>query len=151
VTEHSLDRNQTIKGAVALLRCLILFTTPLPREIGALIIAALSAGQPQDHQPHDDRGVDWPLCCWSRVCSRSPASSTTAGCAAEGLGFLDDHGLLPNNLALLLPFSLVTSNAIGSVPSAMLLLQIWPTRRRRACIRWRCCRPWPATCCSAAA
>ncbi len=42
------------------------------------------------------------------------------------MAFLYDHGLLPNNLALLLPFSVVTSNAIGSVPSAMLLLQIWP-------------------------
>ena len=34
VTEHLLDRNQTIKGAVALLALLVLFMTPLPREIG---------------------------------------------------------------------------------------------------------------------
>jgi Na+/H+ antiporter NhaD/arsenite permease-like protein len=43
------------------------------------------------------------------------------------LGFLEDHGLLPNNLLLLVPFAAVTSNAIGSLPAAMLLLQIWPT------------------------
>src|SRR5215475_8801881 len=41
VTVHPLDRNQTIKGVVALLVLLVLFATPLPREIGALIIAAL--------------------------------------------------------------------------------------------------------------
>jgi len=41
VTLHPLDRNQTIKGAVAMLALLVLFTTPLPRETGALIIAAL--------------------------------------------------------------------------------------------------------------
>jgi Na+/H+ antiporter NhaD/arsenite permease-like protein len=40
--------------------------------------------------------------------------------------FLDDYGLLPNNLLLLVPFAAVTSNAIGSLPAAMLLLQIWP-------------------------
>src|SRR5499427_9690446 len=34
VAAHPLDRNQTIKGAVALLALLILFATPLPREIG---------------------------------------------------------------------------------------------------------------------
>src|SRR5262249_26462579 len=40
---------------------------------------------------------------------------------------LDDHTLMPNNLLLLTPFAVVTSNAIGSLPAAMLLLQVWPT------------------------
>ena len=43
------------------------------------------------------------------------------------LEFLTNHGLLPNNLALLPRLAVVTSNAIGSVPTAMLLLQLWPT------------------------
>ena len=41
VTLHPLDPNPTIKGAVAMLALLVLFTMPLPRETGALIIAAL--------------------------------------------------------------------------------------------------------------
>jgi len=32
---------------------------------------------------------------------------------------------LPNSLLLLLPFSLATTNTIGSLPAAMLFLQIW--------------------------
>src|SRR5579885_2400211 len=39
VPMHVLDRNQTIKGVVAVGLLLFLFTTPLPREIGALMIA----------------------------------------------------------------------------------------------------------------
>src|SRR5205814_895364 len=41
VTAHPLDRIQTLKGVAAVVVLLILFATPLPREIGALIIAAL--------------------------------------------------------------------------------------------------------------
>src|SRR6266851_5232766 len=87
VTEHILDRNQTIKGGVAVLALLILFATPLPREIGALIIAALLLANRKITSRTMIAAVDW----------------------------------------LLLPFAGVTSNVIGSVPTAMLLLQIWPT------------------------
>ena len=38
---HSHDRNQTIKGLIALGAMLILFATPLPREIGGMLIAAV--------------------------------------------------------------------------------------------------------------
>ena len=55
VPAHPIDRFQMIKAGVALLVLLILFSTPLPRETGALIIAALLLANRQDHQPHDDR------------------------------------------------------------------------------------------------
>jgi len=70
--------------------------------------------------------VDWPLLLLVSCLFAITGQLNDAGIAAKVLGFLDDHGLLPNNLALLLPFSVVTSNAIGSVPAAMLLLQVWP-------------------------
>src|SRR5689334_6901333 len=41
VRVHPIDRNQMIKAAVAILMLLLLFATRLPRETGALIIAAL--------------------------------------------------------------------------------------------------------------
>ena len=70
--------------------------------------------------------MDWPLLLLVACLFAITGRLNDAGIAATALTFLDDHGLVPNNLALLLPFSVVTSNAIGSVPSAMLLLQIWP-------------------------
>jgi Na+/H+ antiporter NhaD/arsenite permease-like protein len=126
VTEHVLDRNQTIKGGVALLALLILFATSLPREIGALIIAALLLANRKITSRTMIAAVDWPLLLLVSCLFAITGQLNDAGIAAKALAFLDDHQLLPNNLLLLLPFAGVTSNAIGSVPTAMLLLQIWP-------------------------
>src|SRR6266566_803923 len=127
VTEHVLDRNQTIKGGAAVLALLILFATPLPREIGALIIAALLLANRKITSRTMIAAVDWPLLLLVSCLFAITGALNDAGVAAKVLAFLDDYGLLPNNLLLLVPFAVVTSNAIGSLPSAMLLLQIWPT------------------------
>jgi Na+/H+ antiporter NhaD/arsenite permease-like protein len=126
-TEHLLDRNQTIKGAVAVLALLILFATSLPREIGALIIAALLLANRKITSRTMIAAVDWPLLLLVSCLFAVTGQLNDSGIAAKVLAFLDDYRLLPNNLLLLFPFAVVTSNAIGSVPSAMLLLQIWPT------------------------
>lgn len=126
VTVHPLDRLQTIKAGIAVLALLILFATPLPREIGALIIAALLLANRKITSRTMIATVDWPLLLLVGCLFAITGQLNDTGIAAKVLAFLADRGWLPNNLALLLPFSLVTSNAIGSVPSAMLLLQIWP-------------------------
>ncbi|MFI4947245.1 MAG: SLC13 family permease [Alphaproteobacteria bacterium] len=126
VTEHVLDRNQTIKGGVAVLALLILFATPLPREIGALVIAALLLANRKITSRTMIAAVDWPLLLLVSCLFAITGQLNDAGIAANVLAFLDNHQLLPNNLLVLLPFAGVTSNAIGSVPTAMLLLQIWP-------------------------
>lgn len=123
---HVLDRNQTIKGAVAIVALLLLFATSLPREIGALIIAALLLANRKITSRTMIGAVDWPLLLLVSCLFAITGQLNDSGIAARVLGFLTDNNLLPNNLALLLPFSVVTSNAIGSLPSAMLLLQIWP-------------------------
>jgi Na+/H+ antiporter NhaD/arsenite permease-like protein len=125
-TEHLFDRNQTIKGAVAVLALLVLFATSLPREIGALVIAALLLANRKITSRTMIGAVDWPLLLLVSCLFALTGQLNDSGIAAKVLGFLDDHLLLPNNLLLLLPFAGVTSNAIGSVPTAMLLLQIWP-------------------------
>src|SRR5438105_2601704 len=127
VTAHPLDRNQMIKGVVALIALLILFSTSLPREIGALIIAALLLANRKITSRTMIAAVDWPLLLLVSCLFAITGQLNDAGIAAKVLAFLDDHQLLPNNLILLLPFAGVTSNAIGSVPTAMLLLQIWPS------------------------
>lgn len=127
VTLHPLDRFQTIKAGVAVLALLILFATPLPREIGALIIAALLLANRKITSRTMIATVDWPLLLLVACLFAITGQLNDTGIAAKVLMFLAEYGWLPNNLLLLLPFSLLTSNAIGSVPSAMLVLQIWPT------------------------
>jgi Na+/H+ antiporter NhaD/arsenite permease-like protein len=127
VTVHPLDRNQTIKGVVAMLALLILFATPLPREIGALIIAALLLANRKITSRTMIAAVDWPLLLLVSSLFAITGALNHAGIAGPLLEFLTNHGLLPDNLAELTPFSVVMSNAIGGVPTSMLLLQLWQT------------------------
>jgi Na+/H+ antiporter NhaD/arsenite permease-like protein len=123
---HPIDRFQMIKAGIALVALLILFSTPLPREIGALIIAALLLANRRITSRTIIAAVDWPLLLLVACLFAITGQLNDTGIAARVLALLADSGLLPNNLGLLMPFALVTSNAIGSVPAAMLVLQIWP-------------------------
>jgi Na+/H+ antiporter NhaD/arsenite permease-like protein len=125
-TPHVLDRFQTVKGAIALALLLILFATPLQREVGALIIAAILLASRRITSRTMIAAVDWPLLLLVSCLFALTGQLNDAGIAARVLAFLENNQLLPNNLLLLLPFAGVTSNAIGSVPTAMLLLQVWP-------------------------
>jgi len=127
IAVHPLDRNQTIKGVAALLLLLVLFATPLPREIGALIIAALLLASRKITSRTMIAAVDWPLLLLVACLFAVTGALDRAGVAAQILGFLTDHGLLPDSLVMLTPYSLVASNTIGGVPAAMLFLQLWPS------------------------
>ena len=127
ITVHPLDRNQTIKGAVALLALLVLFATPLPREIGALIIAALLLASRKITSRRMIAAVDWPLLLLVACLFGITGALNQSGFAAQLLEFLTDHGLLPDSLLLLTPYSVLASNTIGGVPAAMLFLQLWPS------------------------
>ena len=127
ITVHPLDRNQTIKGAVAVLVLLVLFATPLPRETGALIIAALLLASRKITSRTMIAAVDWPLLLLVACLFGITGALNQSGVAAQILDFLTEHGLLPNSLMLLTPYSLLASNTIGGVPAAMLFLQLWPS------------------------
>ena len=123
---HPLDRNQTIKGAVSVLVLLVLFATPLPRETGALIIAALLLASRKITSRTMIAAVDWPLLLLVACLFGITGALNQSGVAAQIPDFLTEHGLLPNSLVLLTPYSLLASNTIGGVPAAMLFLQLWP-------------------------
>jgi Na+/H+ antiporter NhaD/arsenite permease-like protein len=127
ITVHPLDRNQTIKGAVAVVVLLVLFATPLPRETGALIIAALLLASRKITSRTMIAAVDWPLLLLVACLFGITGALNQSGVAAQILDFLTEHGLLPNSLVLLTPYSLLASNTIGGVPAAMLFLQLWPS------------------------
>lgn len=123
---HPLDRNQTLKGGGALLVLFVLFATPLPREIGALIIAALLLANRKITSRTMIAAVDWPLLLLVSCLFALTGALNQSGVAAPILNFLTAHRLLPGSLLLLTPFSVLASNAIGGVPASMLLLQLWP-------------------------
>jgi len=126
VNSHPFDRNQAIKGGVALLALLLLFLTSLPRELGALMIAALLLANRKITSRTMIAAVDWPLLLLTACLFAITGALNQSGIAAHLMAFLGAHNLLPNGLVPLTIFSVVTSNAIGSLPAAMLLLQIWP-------------------------
>jgi Na+/H+ antiporter NhaD/arsenite permease-like protein len=70
--------------------------------------------------------VDWPLLllfvCLFAVTGALAGTTLPATIIAA----LQDHGLLPDNLLMLTPLTLLMSNIFGNVPSVILLLQVWP-------------------------
>ena len=120
---HAHDRNQTIKGLIAMGLLLVLFLTPLPREIGALVIAALLLSNRKFTSRAMISSVDWPLLLLF-VC----LFAVTGALANTGLPWSVLSALgTPGRLLVLTPLTLLMSNLIGNVPWVILLLQIWPS------------------------
>jgi Na+/H+ antiporter NhaD/arsenite permease-like protein len=122
------DRNQTMKGLAALGMLLVLFATPLPRDIGGLVIAALLLANRKFTSRTIIAAVDWPLLLLF-VClfAITGTFADKTGVPAAVTAGLEAIGLAPDSLMVLAPLSLAMSNTLGSVPSVILLLQLWPT------------------------
>jgi len=126
VPRHPYDRSQTIKGIVALAVLLGLFMTPLPREIGGLLIASILLSNRKITSRAMIAGVDWPLLLLFVCLFAITGAFADTGVPYSALNWLDQHRLMPDNLAVLAPLTLFSSNVIGNVPSVILLLQVWP-------------------------
>ena len=124
---HPHDRFQTLKGAAAMAGLLILFMTPLPREIGALVIAALLLATRKFTSRIMIAAVDWPLLLLFVCLFAITGALADTGIPWRIVSGLQEIGLLPDSLAVLTPLSLVMSNTIGNVPWVVLLLQSWPS------------------------
>ena len=126
VPRHPHDRNQTIKGIIATVALLALFTTALPREIGALVIAALLLANRKFTSRTMIAAVDWPLLLLFACLFGITGALANTGLPWAGIDWLAARGLLPDNLLVLTPLTLLMSNTIGNVPAVLLLMQIWP-------------------------
>ncbi|MBV8651951.1 MAG: anion transporter [Alphaproteobacteria bacterium] len=126
VPTHPHDRNQTIKGLVAMLALIGLFMTSLPREIGALVIAALLLANRKFTSRTMIASVDWPLLLLFACLFGVTGALADTGIPWTGISALQEWGLLPDSLFILTPLTLLMSNTIGNVPSVILLMQIWP-------------------------
>src|SRR6476469_6028617 len=85
---HPIDRFQMIKAGVALMVLLILFSTPLPRETGALIIAALLLANRRITSRTMIATVDWPLLLLVACLFAITGTLNATGLAAGLLAFL---------------------------------------------------------------
>ncbi|MBO6560920.1 MAG: anion transporter [Nisaea sp.] len=118
-------RGETALCLGALFLLLALFTTPLPREISALLVAGglmLSRAVPS-RQLLDE--IDAPLLILFASLFAINGAFALTGLPEAAVAAFAEAGWLPERLSFLLPFTLAASNTIGNVPAVILLLQAW--------------------------
>jgi Na+/H+ antiporter NhaD/arsenite permease-like protein len=120
------DRWQIAKGLLALLALVALFSTPLPREIGALAIAALLLLSRRMSSRDMIGAVDWHLLLLFAALFGVTAAFAGTGLSEQALAWFAGHNLEPQRLGLLAPLALVLSNTIGNVPAVVLLTTLLP-------------------------
>jgi Na+/H+ antiporter NhaD/arsenite permease-like protein len=124
---HPHDRVQTIKGAGAVLALLAFFAIPVPHETVALFIAALLLLTRRFTSRTMIAAVDWPLLLLVACLFAVTGALHDAGISWKINSALSEIGLVPDNLTVLTPLTLLMSNTIGNVPAVIMLLQIWQT------------------------
>ncbi len=119
------DRRQTGICGIALVVLLILFTTPLPREISALLVAAclIVSRKFATRQLLDE--IDLPLLILFACLFVVNDAFARTGLAEQAMRMLETNGWLPDRVALLSPLALVLSNTIGNVPAVVMILKVW--------------------------
>ena len=120
-----LDVFQTDKGLLAALMLVVLFTTDLPREIGALVIAGLLLLSRRLSSRAMVAAVDWHLLVLFACLFTITAAFASTSHTETAFAWLAANGLVPDRLSLLAPLTLVASNTIGNVPAVILLLTAW--------------------------
>lgn len=109
----------------ALVALLVLFATPLPREVSALLVAGgllLSRTVPT-RQLLDE--IDVPLLILFASLFVINGAFSSTGLPQHIMDQISASGASPDRALFLAPFSLVASNTIGNVPAVMLLLEVW--------------------------
>jgi len=122
---HPHDRVQSLKGAAAVLALLVCFMAEARPENGALLIAALLLASRKVTSRAMIAAVDWPLLLLFGCLFAVTGALRDTGIPFQVIAALRSHGLMPDNLALLTPLTLLMSNTIGNVPSVILILQTW--------------------------
>ena len=120
-------RWQAIKGGIALGILALLFAAPLPREVGAMVIAALLLASRRMCSREMIGLVDWHLLLLFACLFVVTGAFADTELARHWVEWLAEHGLFPDTLKSMLPVALLASNSIGNVPAVMLILAVWPT------------------------
>jgi Na+/H+ antiporter NhaD/arsenite permease-like protein len=118
---------QTTKGVAAVAGLVLLFATPLPREVGALVIAGLLLTSRRMSSREMIGAVDWHLLLLFACLFIVTDTFANTGLAQAAVEQLANQGLFPDRLGIMAPLMLAGSNTIGNVPAVMLILAVWPT------------------------
>ena len=119
------DREQIIKGLAAVAALVFWFSAGLPREVGALVVAALLLASRKVASRATLAEVDWHLLVLFACLFVVTGAVAAIGTAGVVVDWLAGHGVLPDRLAVLAPLALVLSNTIGNVPAVVLLTTFW--------------------------
>lgn len=114
------------KGLVATALLVALFATPVPREVGALTIAAVLLASRTLSSREMIGAVDWHLLLLFACLFVVTAAFADTGLGHGALQWLAARSLLPDALAVLEPLTLIASNTVGNVPTVMLFMALWP-------------------------
>lgn len=123
---HGVGMRSYWKAGLACIALLVLFSTDMPREFSALLVAGLvMISRRQDSRDYVNK-VDWNLLLLftglflvSGAAMQRPEMLSAAGWMAE-------QGWLPQNVWSVAGLSLLASNLIGNVPYVVLLLGLLP-------------------------
>src|SRR5262249_45317116 len=125
IVSTSFDRRQASICGLALLVLLVLFTTSVPREISALLVAAfLIVNRTVPSRQLLDE-IDLPLLILFASLFVVNDAFARIGIVQETMTSIVSSGWLPDRISLLMPMTLFLSNTIGNVPAVVMLLTIW--------------------------
>jgi len=120
------DRGQATLCGIALVALLALFATPMPREIAALLVAAVLVVSRTLSSRMFFEEIDWPLLILFAALFVVNDALAATGLADRAVAWLAAEGVLPDRAAMLAPVALVLSNTIGNVPAVVMILKLWP-------------------------
>ncbi len=115
-----------LKPLLATLVLLGLFSTAMPRELSALMVAALLMISRRVDSRDYVHKVDWNLLLLFAGLFVVTGAALDLPEVAAVAAMLGDYGLLPEGVLSLASFSLLASNLIGNVPFVILLLGAVP-------------------------
>ncbi len=120
------DRRQLAKAGIATLALVFLFSLSVPREIAALVIAALLLLSRRTASRELVAGVDWSLLLLFGCLFAVTAAFAATPAAGALLDWLAGRGWQFHELSVLAPLTLVLSNTVGNVPAVVLLTTLVP-------------------------
>lgn len=122
----AIDRGVMTKALIATAALLVLFATPMPREVAALAIAvALMVSRRFASRDLVSR-IDWNLLLLFAGLFVVTGAFSGAGWGAQTAAWMQSLGFAPDRALPLAIASLVGSNLIGNVPFVVVLLQVAP-------------------------
>ena len=121
-----LDRLHLAKAVAATAVLLMLFASPLPHVSGVLVVAGALLVSRRIASRQMLGMVDWHLLVLFAGLFVVTEALAGTGLPDRVVASLAAAGIAPDNLAVILPVSLVASNTIGNVPAVILILAVWP-------------------------